>query len=94
MDSEAVNMLFDKWKYPENHKARIRQWITEVVNDQPISDLHNKGFNLSNVNGFVAGGFNNCLVPLMRSRSDVNVIFQMNQVKSDSFSIRMQVFAK
>lgn len=94
MNSDAVNMLFDQWKYPENHKVKIREWIAEVVNGQPITELHNKGFALSNVNGFVAGGFSNCLVPLMKSRSDVNVVFQMNQLKSDSFSIRMQVFAK
>lgn len=55
MNSEAVNTLFDQWKYPENHKRRIREWITEVVNGQPITDLHKKGFNLSNVNGYVAG---------------------------------------
>lgn len=32
MDSEAVNMLFENWKYPENHKAKIRQWVADVVN--------------------------------------------------------------
>ena len=94
MNSEAVNTLFDQWKYPENHKRRIREWITEVVNGQPITDLHKKGFNLSNVKGYVAGGFCNCLVPLMKARSDVDVLFQMSQPKSDGYSIRMQVFAK
>mgnify|MGYP000052545182 FL=1 len=92
MDSEAVNMLFENWKYPENHKAKIRQWVADVVNGEPITELHNKGFSLSNVNGFVAGGFNNCLVPMMRARQDVNVVFTLNQLKADSFSIRVQVF--
>ena len=92
MDSEAVNMLFENWKYPENHKAKIRQWVADVVNGEPITELHNKGFSLSNVNGFVAGGFRNCVVPLMRLRPDVNVVFQENEVKNDTYNIRLQVF--
>lgn len=92
MESEAVKYFFENWKYPDNHKAKIREWIADVVNGNPIQEIHNKGFNLNNVNGFVAGGFNNCLVPLMRERIDVNVMFQMNQLKPDSFAIRMQVF--
>ena len=92
MDSEAVNMLFENWKYPESHKAKIRQWIADVVNGEPITELHNKGFSLSNVNGFVTGGFRNCVVPLMRLRPDVNVVFQENEVKNDTYNIRLQVF--
>ena len=38
MDSEAVNMLFENWKYPENHKAKIRQWVADVVNGEPITE--------------------------------------------------------
>ena len=40
----------------------------------------------------MAGGFRNCVVPLMRLRPDVNVVFQENEVKNDTYNIRLQVF--
>ena len=104
MNCEAMDMLFSNWKFAENHKAKIRSWIADIVEGNPITELHNKGFSLSSVNGFVeynifemiiqvAGGFRNCVVPLMRMRPDVNVVYTENQVKADTFSIRMQAFA-
>lgn len=48
-----MNLLFDNWKYADNHKAKIRAWIADVVEGRPLTDLHNKGFALSNVNAFV-----------------------------------------
>lgn len=53
MNCEAMNMLFSNWKFAENHKAKIRSWIADVVEGNPITELHNKGFSLSSVNGFV-----------------------------------------
>ena len=94
MDSEAMNLLFSNWKFPENHKTRIRAWIADVVNGEPITELHNKGFNLSSVNGFVAGGFRNCVVPMMQRRPDVNVLFTETPLKNDTYSIRLQAFAQ
>ena len=48
-----MNMLFSNWKFADNHKAKIRSWIADVVEGNPITELHNKGFSLSSVNGFV-----------------------------------------
>ena len=53
MNCEAMNMLFDNWKFADNHKAKIRAWIADVVEGRPITELHNKGFSLSSVNEFV-----------------------------------------
>ena len=53
MNCEGMNMLFSNWKFAENHKAKIRSWIADVVEGNPITELHNKGFSLSSVNGFV-----------------------------------------
>lgn len=53
MNCEAMNMLFSNWKFADNHKAKIRSWIADVVEGNPITELHNKGFSLSSVNGFV-----------------------------------------
>ena len=49
-----MNMLFDNWKFADNHKAKIRSWIADVVEGRPITELHNKGFSLSSVNEFVS----------------------------------------
>ena len=92
MNCEAMKLLFDNWKYADTYKTKIRSWIADVVEGRPITELHNKGFSLSNVNGFVTGGFRNCVVPLMRLRPDVNVVFQENEVKNDTYNIRLQVF--
>lgn len=53
MNCEAMNSLFANWKYPDNHKAKIRSWIADIVEGNPVTELHNKGFALSSVNGFV-----------------------------------------
>ena len=92
MNCDAMNLLFDNWKFADNYKAKVRSWIADVVNGNPITEFHNKGFNLSSVNGFVAGGFRNCVVPLMRLRPDVNVVYQENEVKPDVYNIHLQVF--
>ena len=94
MDCEAMNLLFHNWKFPENHKAKIRSWIADIVNGEPITELHNKGFNLSSVNGFVAGGFRNCVVPMLERRPDVSILFSETPLKNDMYSIRLQAFAK
>ena len=41
MNCDAMNLLFDNWKFADNYKAKIRSWIADVVNGNPITEFHN-----------------------------------------------------